>query len=90
MVVLQQGECSQYTFSFSDWNCIIFLLFFEGHVFLFPCVGVDLTSLQQIRTQRAAVMLSDLKQLLAAGGSVNEKNDDGVTLVSIFICNWYK
>ncbi|XP_044141494.1 unconventional myosin-XVI [Bufo gargarizans] len=45
--------------------------------------GVDLTSLQQIRTQRAAVMLSDVKQLLAAGGSVNEKNDDGVTLLHI-------
>ncbi|XP_073412917.1 unconventional myosin-XVI isoform X1 [Dendrobates tinctorius] len=45
--------------------------------------GVDLGSLQQIRTQRAAVMLSDVKQLLAAGGSVNEKNDDGVTLLHI-------
>ncbi|XP_075056101.1 unconventional myosin-XVI [Mixophyes fleayi] len=45
--------------------------------------GLDLTSLRQIRTQRAAVMLSDVKQLLAAKGSVNEKNDDGVTLLHI-------
>ncbi|KAG9492232.1 hypothetical protein GDO78_000641 [Eleutherodactylus coqui] len=45
--------------------------------------GVDLSSLQQIRTQRATVMLSDVKQLLAAGGSVNEKNDEGVTLLHI-------
>ncbi|XP_073470585.1 unconventional myosin-XVI isoform X1 [Aquarana catesbeiana] len=52
--------------------------------------GVDLTSLRQIRTQRAAVMLSDVKQLLAAGGSVNEKNEDGVTLLHIACAGGYK
>ncbi|XP_071991657.1 unconventional myosin-XVI isoform X2 [Engystomops pustulosus] len=52
--------------------------------------GVDLTSLQQIRTQRAAVMLSDVKQLLAASGSVNEKNDDGVTLLHIASAGGFK
>ncbi|XP_018418654.1 PREDICTED: unconventional myosin-XVI [Nanorana parkeri] len=52
--------------------------------------GVDLTSLRKIRTQRAAVMLSDVKQLLAAGGSVNEKNDDGVTLLHIACAGGYK
>ncbi|KAM9319999.1 unconventional myosin-XVI [Gastrophryne carolinensis] len=45
--------------------------------------GIDLTSLRQMRTQRSAVMLSDVKQLLASGGSLNEKNDDGVTLIHI-------
>lgn len=58
-------------------------------MYLFSSVGVDLTSLRQIRTQRATVMLSDVKQLLAAGGSVNEKNDDGVTLVRFSINSAY-
>ncbi|XP_068124131.1 unconventional myosin-XVI isoform X2 [Hyperolius riggenbachi] len=52
--------------------------------------GVDLTSLRQMRTQRAAVMLSDVKQLLAAGGTVNEKNEDGVTLLHIACACGYK
>ncbi|XP_063809250.1 unconventional myosin-XVI isoform X2 [Pseudophryne corroboree] len=59
----------------TESNCILMAYLEEN--------GVDLTSLRQIRTQRAAVMLADVKQLLAARGSVNEKNDDGVTLLHI-------
>ncbi|KAM4795077.1 unconventional myosin-XVI [Rhinophrynus dorsalis] len=52
--------------------------------------GVDLTSLRLMKTQRANVMLSDVKQLLTAGGSVNEKNDEGVTLLHIACACGYK
>ncbi|KAM4699021.1 unconventional myosin-XVI [Discoglossus pictus] len=52
--------------------------------------GVDLASLRQMRTQKATVMLSDVKQLLATNGSVNEKNDEGVTLLHIACACGYK
>lgn len=44
--------------------------------------GVDLTSLRQMKLQRPVSMLTDVKHFLSCGGNVNEKNDDGVTLVS--------
>lgn len=37
-----------------------------------------------IKTQRPSTMLSDVRQLLATGGSLNQPNDDGVTLVREF------
>ncbi|CAH2223536.1 unconventional myosin-XVI isoform X2 [Pelobates cultripes] len=52
--------------------------------------GIDLSSLRQMRTQRAKVMFSDVKQLIAGGGSVNEKNDEGVTLLHIACAYGYK
>ncbi|XP_053311241.1 unconventional myosin-XVI [Spea bombifrons] len=52
--------------------------------------GIDLPSLQQMRTQRAKVMLSDVKQLIASNGSVNERNDEGVTLLHIACACGYK
>lgn len=48
---------------------------------LFP-LGVDLTSLHQMKLQRPMSMLTDVKHFLSCGGNVNEKNDEGVTLVS--------
>lgn len=44
--------------------------------------GVDLTSLRQIKLQRPMSMLTDVRHFLSSGGDVNEKNEDGVTLVS--------
>uniref|UniRef100_F6TDT5 Myosin XVI n=1 Tax=Xenopus tropicalis TaxID=8364 RepID=F6TDT5_XENTR len=52
--------------------------------------GIDLSSLRQMRMQRAMVMLSDIKQLVATGGSVSEKNDEGVTLLHIACACGYK
>lgn len=49
---------------------------------LFPPLGVDLTSLRQMKLQRPMSMLTDVKHFLSCGGNVNEKNNDGVTLVS--------
>lgn len=48
--------------------------------FVFP--GVELNSLRQMKIQRAMTMLTDVRQLISGGGSVNQKNDEGVTLVS--------
>lgn len=44
--------------------------------------GVDVTSMHTMKMQRASTMMSDVKQLLAAGTSLNQPNEDGVTLVS--------
>jgi myosin XVI len=48
--------------------------------------GVDLSSLRQIKLQRPLSMLTDVRHFLSSGGDVNEKNDDGVTLVSPHTC----
>lgn len=37
-----------------------------------------------MKMQRPSTMLSDVRQLLATGGGLNQPNDDGVTLVSRF------
>ncbi|XP_043927282.1 unconventional myosin-XVI [Protopterus annectens] len=52
--------------------------------------GVDVNSLRQMKTQRPLMMLSDVKQLVSAGGNVNEKNDEGVTLLHIACASGYK
>lgn len=44
--------------------------------------GVDMTSMHTMKIQRASTMMSDVKQLLATGASLNQPNEDGVTLVS--------
>ncbi|XP_030058339.1 unconventional myosin-XVI [Microcaecilia unicolor] len=51
---------------------------------------VDMNSLRQMKTQRSMTMLSDVKHLLKAGGSVNQKNEDGVTLLHMACANGYK
>lgn len=45
-------------------------------------LGVDVSSMHTMRTQRPNTMLSDVRQLVATGGSLNQPNDEGVTLVS--------
>lgn len=49
-------------------------------LFFFP--GVELNSLRQMKIQRPMTMLTDVRQLISNGGSVNQKNDEGITLVS--------
>jgi len=44
--------------------------------------GVELNSLRQMKIQRSMTMLTDVRQLISSGGSVNQKNEEGVTLVS--------
>ncbi|XP_015261126.1 PREDICTED: unconventional myosin-XVI-like, partial [Gekko japonicus] len=42
--------------------------------------GVELNSLCQMKTQKATAMLGDVRHLLSSGGTVNQKNDEGITL----------
>ncbi|XP_016117593.1 unconventional myosin-XVI-like [Sinocyclocheilus grahami] len=51
---------------------------------------VDMSSMHQMKTQRSSTMLSDVRQLVSSGGSVNQQNDDGVTLLHIASANGYK
>lgn len=39
-----------------------------------------------MKTQRPSTMLSDVRQLVATGESLNQANDDRVTLVSKVTC----
>uniref|UniRef100_G1NPS6 Myosin XVI n=1 Tax=Meleagris gallopavo TaxID=9103 RepID=G1NPS6_MELGA len=52
--------------------------------------GVELNSLRQMKIQRAMTMLTDVRQLISSGGSVNQKNDEGVTLLHVACANGYK
>ncbi|KYO41301.1 unconventional myosin-XVI isoform D [Alligator mississippiensis] len=52
--------------------------------------GVDLNSLRQMKSQRPMTMLTDIRQLIGNGGSVNQKNDEGVTLLHMACANGYK
>ncbi|XP_054642512.1 unconventional myosin-XVI isoform X2 [Dunckerocampus dactyliophorus] len=45
--------------------------------------GVDVSSVHTMRTQRSTTMLSDVRQLVAAGADLNQPSDDGVTLLHI-------
>ncbi|XP_051565407.1 unconventional myosin-XVI-like isoform X1 [Myxocyprinus asiaticus] len=52
--------------------------------------GVDMSSMHQMKTQRSSTMLSDIRLLLSSGGTVNQRNDDGVTLLHIACASGYK
>nr|XP_048312451.1 unconventional myosin-XVI [Myodes glareolus] len=52
--------------------------------------GVDLDSLRQIKLQRPMRMLTDVRHFLSSGGDVNEKNEDGVTLLHMACASGYK
>ncbi|XP_058479130.1 unconventional myosin-XVI isoform X1 [Solea solea] len=52
--------------------------------------GVDVSSIHAMKTQRASTMLSDVRQLIAAGVSLNHPNDDGVTLLHIACASGYR
>uniref|UniRef100_A0A8B9GQR9 Myosin XVI n=1 Tax=Astyanax mexicanus TaxID=7994 RepID=A0A8B9GQR9_ASTMX len=51
---------------------------------------VDVSSMHQMKTQRASVMLSDVKQLVSSGASVNQRNEDGVTLLHMACASGYR
>ncbi|XP_004382997.2 unconventional myosin-XVI [Trichechus manatus latirostris] len=52
--------------------------------------GVDLASLRQMKLQRPMSMLTDVRHFLSSGGNVNEKNDEGVTLLHMACAGGYK
>ncbi|KAG7467471.1 hypothetical protein MATL_G00153880 [Megalops atlanticus] len=52
--------------------------------------GVDLTCMHHVKIQRSMSMLSDVRHLVEAGGSVNQCNDEGVTLLHIACASGYK
>ncbi|XP_058526570.1 unconventional myosin-XVI isoform X1 [Ochotona princeps] len=52
--------------------------------------GVDLALLCQLKLQRPLSMLTDVKQFLSSGGNVNEKSDEGVTLLHMACASGYK
>ncbi|XP_048197054.1 unconventional myosin-XVI [Perognathus longimembris pacificus] len=52
--------------------------------------GVDLTSLRQMKLQRPMSMLTDVKHFLSSGGNVNEKNNEGVTLLHMACAGGYE
>ncbi|KAF4789820.1 hypothetical protein TURU_147137 [Turdus rufiventris] len=52
--------------------------------------GIEQNSLRQMKIQRAMTMLTDVRQLISSGGSVNQRNDEGVTLLHVACANGYK
>ncbi|XP_004704462.1 unconventional myosin-XVI [Echinops telfairi] len=52
--------------------------------------GVDPSSLRQMKLQRPMSMLTDVKHFLSSGGNINEKNDEGVTLLHMACASGYK
>ncbi|CAJ1079539.1 unconventional myosin-XVI isoform X2 [Xyrichtys novacula] len=52
--------------------------------------GVDVSSMHTMKMQRSNTMLSDVRQLAATQGSLNQPNDDGVTLLHIACASGYR
>ncbi|XP_032385012.1 unconventional myosin-XVI isoform X3 [Etheostoma spectabile] len=52
--------------------------------------GVDVSSMHSMKMQRPSTMLSDVRQLVATGGSLNQSNEDGVTLLHIACASGYR
>uniref|UniRef100_UPI0037E96B2C unconventional myosin-XVI n=1 Tax=Semicossyphus pulcher TaxID=241346 RepID=UPI0037E96B2C len=52
--------------------------------------GVDVSSMHTMKMQRSNTMLSDVRHLVASGGSLNQPNDDGVTLLHIACASGYR
>ncbi|XP_034142653.1 unconventional myosin-XVI [Esox lucius] len=52
--------------------------------------GVDMSSMNSMRTQRPNAMLCDVRQLVSSGGSLNQRNHDGVTLLHIACASGYR
>ncbi|XP_034041871.1 unconventional myosin-XVI isoform X2 [Thalassophryne amazonica] len=52
--------------------------------------GVDLSSLHAMKAQRSSNMLTDVRQLIASGGNLDQPNDDGVTLLHIACAGGYR
>ncbi|XP_034549269.1 unconventional myosin-XVI isoform X3 [Notolabrus celidotus] len=52
--------------------------------------GVDVSSMHTMKMQRSNTMLSDVRQLVTTGGSLNQPNDEGVTLLHIACASGYR
>uniref|UniRef100_A0A673XRC8 Myosin XVI n=1 Tax=Salmo trutta TaxID=8032 RepID=A0A673XRC8_SALTR len=52
--------------------------------------GIDVSSMHTMRTQRPSTMLSDVRQLVSSGVSLNQRNNDGVTLLHIACASGYR
>ncbi|KAM3608182.1 uncharacterized protein V6R79_020540 [Siganus canaliculatus] len=52
--------------------------------------GVDVSAMHAMRMQRSSTMLSDVRQIVATGGGLNQTNDDGVTLLHIACASGYR
>ncbi|XP_042282224.1 unconventional myosin-XVI isoform X1 [Thunnus maccoyii] len=52
--------------------------------------GVEVSSMHTMKTQRPSTMLSDVRQIVATGGSLNQPNDDRVTLLHIACASGYR
>uniref|UniRef100_A0A3B5MP97 Myosin motor domain-containing protein n=1 Tax=Xiphophorus couchianus TaxID=32473 RepID=A0A3B5MP97_9TELE len=52
--------------------------------------NVNVTSMHTIKTQRPTTMLSDVKHLVTTGGTLNQPNDEGVTLLHIASASGYR
>ncbi|KAM9347628.1 unconventional myosin-XVI [Symphorus nematophorus] len=52
--------------------------------------GVDVSSIHTMKTQRSSTMLSDVRQLVATDGGLNQPNNDGVTLLHIACASGYR
>ncbi|KAL3969838.1 prickle [Sarotherodon galilaeus] len=52
--------------------------------------GVDVSSMHAMKIQRPSTMLSDVRQLVASGGSLNQPNEEGITLLHIACASGYR
>ncbi|XP_016528594.1 unconventional myosin-XVI isoform X1 [Poecilia formosa] len=52
--------------------------------------GVNVASMHTMKTQRPTTMLSDVKHLVTTGGTLNQANDEGVTLLHIASASGYR
>uniref|UniRef100_A0A8C3G226 Myosin motor domain-containing protein n=1 Tax=Cyclopterus lumpus TaxID=8103 RepID=A0A8C3G226_CYCLU len=52
--------------------------------------GVDVSTVHAMKMQRRSTMLSDVRKLVATRGSLNQPNDDGVTLLHIACASGYR
>uniref|UniRef100_A0A3Q4GPB9 Myosin motor domain-containing protein n=1 Tax=Neolamprologus brichardi TaxID=32507 RepID=A0A3Q4GPB9_NEOBR len=52
--------------------------------------NVDVSSIHAMKIQRPSTMLSDVRQLVASGGSLNQPNEEGITLLHIACASGYR
>ncbi|KAM4561355.1 unconventional myosin-XVI isoform 2-T3 [Fundulus diaphanus] len=71
-----------YTFEGTETNYILHKHLDEN--------GVDVASMHTMKTQRPTTMLTDVKHLVTTGGTLNQPNDEGVTLLHIACASGYR
>uniref|UniRef100_A0A3Q2PQ17 Myosin motor domain-containing protein n=1 Tax=Fundulus heteroclitus TaxID=8078 RepID=A0A3Q2PQ17_FUNHE len=52
--------------------------------------NVDVASMHTMKTQRPTTMMNDVKHLVTTGGTLNQPNDEGVTLLHIACASGYR